>query len=142
HAGRVTDLDVPADPGVLVDDRVLDHRVRPDPEVGPAGAGVVGEVAGLLVEVGPDDVGVPDRHVLGDLRADADHRVLDDRAAADDAAVGDQAVGDGRPEDARAGQVARAGEHRVVAEGEVERRVVAGEVDVRLVEGADGPDVF
>ena len=46
------------------------------------------------------------------------------------------------PESREQGRYRGSGEDRVVAEGEVERRVVARQVDVRLVEGTDGPDVL
>src|SRR5262249_55630077 len=76
-AGLVDDPDVPTDPGVFVDDGILDLRAGADADVGAVGPAVGLDLLGRLEAVGPHDVGVPDRHVLGDLGPDADDRVLD-----------------------------------------------------------------
>ena len=61
---------------------------------------------------------------------------------ADHAAVGDQAVRDRRPRDPRARQVAGRVKTGLSPKVKSKGGIVAGQVDVRLVERPDGPDVF
>ena len=64
--GLVDDLDVPADPRVLVDDGPFDRRNRPDAEVGTVEPLVLVQLLGMLQKIDAHDIGIADRDVLGD----------------------------------------------------------------------------
>src|SRR5271157_4669068 len=141
-AGVVDHPDVAADSSVLVDDGSLDHRAGANARARPPLPLVLGDLVRLLVVVDAHQVSITDGGVLADDRTDADDGVLDHHSSPDDAAVADQTVLHGGTAQSGARQITRPGKDRLLTESEIERRDVARQIDVGLMKGAHGADVF
>ena len=138
---RGADDDVRADARVFVDDGVVDARVVADADGRAAVGGVVFDRRGGFVVVVPEQHGAMQRHAVAEDAADADDRLADLREV-HDATVGNDRVIDQRTVHLRGGQEAWARINRRGHVEEIEARQIGGDIQIRLEERADRPDVL
>ncbi len=138
---RRRDHHVIPDPRVLVDDRVVDPRVLPDPHPRPPALFALLDRRQRLVIIAPHRHHPPQLAARPHQAPDA-HHALHDARVIDDAPVRHHRMVDVRPVDLRSGQKPRTRKHRRAHVEEIEPRQLRRHVQVRLEKRPDRPNVL